>query len=243
MDIPNTFKNRAGAIQLSDLDDNFGVVKVSVNTLDQQVALLQAGQASLTTQIANFSAIPIGCIVMWSGTISTIPLGWRLCDGTNNTPDLRNKFVIGAQLDASSKAQTTVTGVNTQTGGTKDAQVVAHSHTATSTASSTASSSATVSSDTDSWSNTIRAQDGATLIPISGEVTQGYDWGYIYNGSNGYWSQSTQVTMSHSHTHSHTVAITTTVSTGVTTAVASEGVSGTNANLPPYYALAYIMKT
>lgn len=40
--------------------------------------------------------VPSGTIVMWSGTVDTIPNGWLLCDGTNNTPDLRNKFIIGA---------------------------------------------------------------------------------------------------------------------------------------------------
>ena len=37
-----------------------------------------------------------GMIMMWSGAIDKIPSGWRLCDGTNGTPDLRDKFVAGA---------------------------------------------------------------------------------------------------------------------------------------------------
>jgi microcystin-dependent protein len=39
------------------------------------------------------NGVPKGTIVMWSGTIASIPSGWALCDGTNGTPDLRNKFV------------------------------------------------------------------------------------------------------------------------------------------------------
>jgi len=35
-------------------------------------------------------------IVIWSGAVVDIPFGWKLCDGNNGTPDLRNKFVIGA---------------------------------------------------------------------------------------------------------------------------------------------------
>jgi len=35
-------------------------------------------------------------IVIWAGAIVDIPAGWQLCDGTEGTPDLRNKFVIGA---------------------------------------------------------------------------------------------------------------------------------------------------
>lgn len=35
-------------------------------------------------------------IVQWSGSISEIPNGWQLCDGTNGSPDLRDRFVLGA---------------------------------------------------------------------------------------------------------------------------------------------------
>ena len=41
-------------------------------------------------------AVPKGIISLWSGSIATIPQGWSLCDGTNGTPDLRNRFVMGA---------------------------------------------------------------------------------------------------------------------------------------------------
>jgi len=37
-----------------------------------------------------------GMIVIWSGSIASIPAGWALCDGSVGTPDLRNKFVVGA---------------------------------------------------------------------------------------------------------------------------------------------------
>ena len=40
--------------------------------------------------------VPNGAIIMWSGTVATIPDGFSLCDGSNGTPDLRNRFVIGA---------------------------------------------------------------------------------------------------------------------------------------------------
>ncbi|MFH0912875.1 MAG: hypothetical protein V1884_01125 [Candidatus Omnitrophota bacterium] len=41
------------------------------------------------------SGTPRGTIVMWSGTLATIPTGWALCNGTNGTPDLRDKFIYG----------------------------------------------------------------------------------------------------------------------------------------------------
>ena len=44
----------------------------------------------------NFDAITAGIITMWSGAIGAIPAGWFLCDGTNGTPDLRDRFIVGA---------------------------------------------------------------------------------------------------------------------------------------------------
>jgi hypothetical protein len=41
-------------------------------------------------------SVPSGVIVMWSGDTATIPAGWVLCDGDNNTPDLKGKFIVGA---------------------------------------------------------------------------------------------------------------------------------------------------
>lgn len=44
----------------------------------------------------EYSSIPSGIITMWSGSEDAIPTGWVLCDGENNTPDLRNRFIVGA---------------------------------------------------------------------------------------------------------------------------------------------------
>lgn len=41
-------------------------------------------------------SLPTGAVIMWSGAINTIPADWQLCDGANGTPDLRNRFVVGA---------------------------------------------------------------------------------------------------------------------------------------------------
>lgn len=40
--------------------------------------------------------IPAGGIIIWSGAADAVPEGWALCDGQNGTPDLRNRFVLGA---------------------------------------------------------------------------------------------------------------------------------------------------
>ena len=41
-------------------------------------------------------AFPSGMIALWSGALADIPEGWALCDGTLSTPDLRDRFVVGA---------------------------------------------------------------------------------------------------------------------------------------------------
>jgi len=51
------------------------------------------------SQLTNIESIPTGVIVMWSGSIATIPAGWALCDGNNGTPDLTDRFVIHADAD------------------------------------------------------------------------------------------------------------------------------------------------
>ena len=42
------------------------------------------------------NTIPKNIIGIWSGSESSIPYGWKICDGTNSTPDLRDRFIVGA---------------------------------------------------------------------------------------------------------------------------------------------------
>ena len=63
------------------------------------------------------TAIPSGVIIMWSGTIASIPPSWQLCDGTNGTPDLRDRFIVGARQDDAGTAKTKVSGSLTIVGG------------------------------------------------------------------------------------------------------------------------------
>lgn len=51
--------------------------------------------ANTANNTAN-NAIPLGSIIMWSGTAGNIPSGWRLCNGTNGTPNLCDRFIVGA---------------------------------------------------------------------------------------------------------------------------------------------------
>lgn len=58
-----------------------------------------------------------GMIMMWNGSVATIPSGWHLCDGTVGTPDLRNQFVICAEADIGGIAKADIEGVQQQSGG------------------------------------------------------------------------------------------------------------------------------
>jgi len=91
------------------------------------ITVLQVGEVALAARVTALEAVRIqaGMIVMWSGSVATIPQGWGLCDGTRGTPDLRDKFVVGARQD-DTVAKTNVTGSLTQTGG-----AASHAHTGT----------------------------------------------------------------------------------------------------------------
>lgn len=49
--------------------------------------------------ISNAGGVPAGCILAWSGLEADIPDGFYVCDGANSTPDLRDRFVVGAGLN------------------------------------------------------------------------------------------------------------------------------------------------
>jgi hypothetical protein len=160
---------------------------VTIGTYDNIYGIVGV-QASVGT------TIPTGVISLWYGAIGSVPTGWYLCDGANGTPDLRNRFIVGAGSTYSVNA----------TGGSADAVVVSHTHTATSTV-------------TDPGHVHGQLGNGA-LCPGGGSQVPLGNFGTAFS------------------TASNTTGIT------VATTNASAGVSGTNANLPPYYALAYIMK-
>ncbi len=77
----------------------------------------------VTTEVS--AVFPSGGIIMWSGTVATIPSGWYLCNGSNGTPDLRNRFIVGVDADDGGVAKSTVTGSALQS---SDGQIPSHSH-------------------------------------------------------------------------------------------------------------------
>ena len=151
------------------------------------------------------SSVPSGCILLWSGSIGSIPAGFVLCNGLNSTPDLRDRFIVGAGSSYAVDA----------TGGSANAIVVSHTHTL-----SASGTTATAGAHQHTLNTTISAPQ---LINVQDDGS--------FTGDSGTSAGTTATAGSHDH------------SVTVTGTTASAGSSGTNANLPPYYALCYIMKT
>eukprot|EP01084_Bolivina_argentea_P067091 122273_1 len=73
-----------------------------ISSIGSKRTLLQTSNTTIPSVKRNYELIqnlytmlPDGIVIMWHGLIGDIPVGWSLCDGTNGTPDLRDKFVIG----------------------------------------------------------------------------------------------------------------------------------------------------
>jgi len=164
------------------------------------------------------NAFVAGMIMLWSGSSASIPSGWLLCDGTNGTPDLRNRFVVGA-------GSTYAVG---DTGG---------SVTSTGTISGTVGNTSLTEAQMPKHWHRMVGPFGTTNV-------QGGEFGYgNYGGGTpddtafayGTWSAggdaasgSTTTGTSNGDPHTHSFSGTFTGST--------------NGNLPPYYSLCYIMK-
>ena len=170
------------------------------------------------TQALMQAMLPAGVITMWSGSILSIPSGWVLCDGTNATPDLRNRFIVGAGDDYSvadngGEAHTTLTS----------AELPGHTHTGT--------------TDLDGGHSHFVANGdtvNATTSPLSSSTTIGKNgsqastsFNYLIGGTA---TAATQGLTSEESDHTHTFT------------TASTGDGDAFENRPPYYALAYIMK-
>ena len=156
---------------------------VTIQTYDNLYGIVSATPPAATP-------IPAGGILLWSGSIGSIPAGYVICNGSNGTPDLRDRFVVGAGSTYAVNA----------TGGSADAVIVSHTHAATVT-------------DPGHVHTQIGTSPGIAGLEGAGSAA-------VANSSN-----------------------TGSAVTGISVANATAGVSGTNANLPPYYALCYIMKT
>lgn len=66
------------------------------NKLPGSSAVFPYSEGGVTYNATLNQIIPTGVIMMWSGSIATVPSGWGLCDGTGGKPDLRDRFIVGA---------------------------------------------------------------------------------------------------------------------------------------------------
>ncbi len=184
------------------------------------------GAGAASTDVGGFGAgLPAGCIVMWAGTIATIPAGWVICDGNNGTPNLLAKFIKGVATAA------------TNPGGTGGAASVNYTPVGTNNAPAIAWPAGVPAAANES----AHTHDGSTLVVGAPSAT-------IATGSSG----AVKPTATHIHSvtgntgagtaHSHAI----TWPAGVPTLAAAPAFTGTQASIatePAYYALAFIMKT
>ena len=207
---------------------------------------------------STFQGVPSGVIMMWSVAEGAIPTGWYLCNGSNSTPDLRNKFIVGSGTGSSYSIGATG-GSDTVTLSTS--QIAAHSHTT-----NNHNHSASVSdpghghslsdpghghsmsiSDPGHQHNT--SVTGAKLFPGNGGAHVPYGGGGGYPGTHFNMSNAnTGISMSASSANTGVSAANANTSMSVSTGNANPSTNNTGGgsaheNRPPYYALCYIMKS
>jgi microcystin-dependent protein len=208
---------------VSQADDHLRLIKaVLKNTFPNLSSAVTATASQLN------APVPVGFIGMWSGSTAAIPTGWALCNGSNGTPDLRDRFVVGA---GSTYAVGNTGGAATVT--LTEAQIPSHTHTISATATSAAAGS---------HSHTATITDPGHTHAVSGGGTDDsagtlVDRASGVTGSVVTASATTGISIALGTVAAHTHAI------SVSAAAATTGGGGSHENRPPYYALAYIMKT
>ena len=145
-------------------------------------ATINTALDSIVSHVNNLESFPAGGIVMWSGTIANIPTGWNLCDGTNSTPDLTDRFIVGSTSDSDGTHDIGDTGgANSLT--LTESQLPSHTH-----------SAGNLSTDS----------AGAHTHNVQHASRTGDAWGYYIAGSNvdPWVNVSTSSAGAHTHTMS-----------------------------------------
>lgn len=199
---------------VSQADDHLRLIK---NVLKNTFPNLSAPVTATADQI-NIP-FPSGGIIMWSGSIGAIPSGWKLCDGTSGTPNLVDRFIVGA---GSSYTVGAIGGANSVT--LTESQIPVHTHTVTATSSAAGAHNHTLSDP--GHSHTI-----AAVQETGGGVFNGGAYGSTVTRSTS--SVTTGISIGAVGDHTHTITAT----------AGNAGSGGSHENRPPYYALAYIMKS
>jgi microcystin-dependent protein len=189
-----------------------------------------------TTAITVADIFPAGMIVMWSGAISAVPLGWVLCDGTNGTPNLSGKFVIHADADAGGTYNVgDIGGAATVALAEGELPVHTHGFGTLSTASDGGHTPAGTTSSELNHTHSIRLIGGDAGAGAGGLI------GAI--GNNSITTGSATPNSVAAHTHTLTMDAVADHTHALSGATGSTGSGTAHENLPPYYALAYIMRT
>lgn len=181
---------------------------------------LQAIQSTLQTLTA-FTVSMKGVIVMWSGSADNIPEGWALCDGTNGTPDLRDRFIVGAG------GEYTVG----DTGGAKEVtltteQMPKHSHTGSTN--SAGSHTHTGTTNTAGAHRHTYTRNNSTSLASGNAIS--------------FWFGTSTANTSEAGAHSHTLNINSAGAHTHTVTIDETGGGQAHENRPPYYALCFIMR-
>ena len=102
--------------------DSFDAVYQTISTDPVSSTLFNSIHQALLNcaQWLKTRAVPVGGIIMYHGSLSSLSSHWQICDGTNGTPDLRGQFVVGASASGGYSAGTT--------GGSADAIIPNHTH-------------------------------------------------------------------------------------------------------------------
>jgi hypothetical protein len=189
-----------------------------------QVATTQYVKDAVSTVTALFGTtnIPQGGIIMFTGV--TAPSGWALCNGSNGTPDLRDKFVIGAGLNYAYGT----------TGGSANTVLPVHTHNAVSTFTGYRMGTHSHNIFDPGHNHSFRIGQGAgTLQPPLG------GWNYVGTYPGSPFNLHNQPAATGIVIQPESAG---TPGGAVATAIEVTGSPTANTNIPPYYALCYIMK-
>ncbi|WP_438710874.1 hypothetical protein ACSTS3_19745 [Aquimarina muelleri] len=172
-------------------------------------------------------SMPIGSIIMWSGSI---PNGWVLCNGANGTPDLRGRFPVGAGGEYSVGSRGGLGQVKLT-----ENQMPAHNHNGnTNNGGNHRHTGSTYSGGSHRHRTSVRLynENGHPLATSSGDIGSGNKNGYEassswYSDYGGSHSHTLNMNYAGNHNHSFTTNV--------------KGSNDAHENRPPYYALAFIM--
>ena len=104
----NKLNTRNTQKQIENYDPKMKKFKATESATDYNKMIIGNSSGDLNT-----IGFPKGVIVIWSGSIENIPEGWTLCNGENETPDLRGRFVLGVNPNTKKNSNFTVSEITT----------------------------------------------------------------------------------------------------------------------------------